>query len=179
MDHIILGLLLLCDRTIYQLRERIDKGLSLMYSSSMGSIQAAIKKLLKSGYIDYEETVENGKYKKVYHITESGKRYFFEWVNMPIAQQGIRCPELVKVYFMGFSDKEKREASIRDYLSFLKEQHRLLEMICEEAKNVEVSESNQEIFNYQLASAFYGRDLYRFNIDWFETLFNQVRNGEI
>lgn len=64
MDNIILGLLLLQSRTIYQLRERIDKGLNLMYSSSTGSIQAAIKKLLNSGYIDFEETVENGRRKK-------------------------------------------------------------------------------------------------------------------
>ena len=46
MDNIILGLLLMCNRTIYQLRERIDKGINLMYSSSMGSIQAAIKKFI-------------------------------------------------------------------------------------------------------------------------------------
>lgn len=84
----------------------------------MGSIQIAIKKLLNWGYIDYKETVENGKYKKVYHITESGKQHFLEWVNTPIEQQGVRCPGLVKVYFMGFSDKESREASIQDYLSF-------------------------------------------------------------
>ena len=43
MDNMILGLLLFGSKTIYQLRERIDKGLNLMYSSSMGSIQAAIK----------------------------------------------------------------------------------------------------------------------------------------
>ena len=64
MDNIILGLLLLHNRTIYQLRERIEKGLHLMYSSSMGSIQAAVKKLLRCGYISYEEVVENGKYRK-------------------------------------------------------------------------------------------------------------------
>lgn len=179
MDNIILGLLLLSNRTIYQLRERIDKGLNLMYSSSIGSIQAAIKKLLNCGYIDYEETVENGKYKKVYRITESGKRYFFEWVNTPIEQQGVRCPGLVKVYFMGFSDKKSREASIQDYLSFLRKQYCMLEMICEEAKNIEITESNKEIFNYQLTSAFYGKDLYKFNIEWFENLLNKMTNGEI
>ena len=179
MDNILLGLLLLCNRTIYQLRERIDKGLNLMYSSSMGSIQIAIKKLLNWGYIDYKETVENGKYKKVYHITESGKQHFLEWVNTPIEQQGVRCPGLVKVYFMGFSDKKSREASIQDYLSFLRKQYCMLEMICEEAKNIEITESNKEIFNYQLTSAFYGKDLYKFNIEWFENLLNKMTNGEI
>ena len=57
MDYIILGLLLLSRRTIYQLRERIEKGIDLMYSSSMGSIQAGIKKLLSSGLIDCEEAI--------------------------------------------------------------------------------------------------------------------------
>ena len=63
MDNIILGLLILESRTIYRLRERIKKGMDLMYSSSMGSIQAAIKRLLDRGYISYSERVENGKYK--------------------------------------------------------------------------------------------------------------------
>ncbi len=179
MDNIILGLLFLCNRTIYQLRERIDKGLNLMYSSSMGSIQAAIKKLLHCGYIDYEETVENGKYKKVYRITESGKQQFLHWVNAPIATQGVRCPELVKVYFMGFADKDSRETSIQNYILFLKEQYCALEMLCAEAENVTVPENDKDILHYQLASAFYGRDLYKFNIDWFENLLHKIRSGEI
>lgn len=52
-------------------------------------------------------------------------------------------------------------------------------MICEEAKNIEITESNKEIFNYQLTSAFYGKDLYKFNIEWFENLLNKMTNGEI
>ncbi len=179
MDAIILGLLLLRSRTIYQLRERIDKGLNLMYSSSMGSIQAAVRKLLSCGYIDYEDAVENGKYKKVYRITESGKRCFFEWVNAPIEPQAVRYPGLVKVYFMGFSDRENRKAGIENYLAFLKEQYRALEILCEEAKDAQVPESHREIFDYQRASAFYGRDLYKFNIDWFENLLQKMRNDEI
>ena len=61
MEYIILGLLILSNRPIYQLRSRIDKGLNIMYSSSMGSIQAAIKKLMKNEYIDFREVQENGK----------------------------------------------------------------------------------------------------------------------
>ena len=74
MDNIILGLLLLQSRTIYQLRERISQGLNLMYSSSMGSIQAAVKKLLNNKHISYKEVVENGKYKKIYSITDRGRQ---------------------------------------------------------------------------------------------------------
>ncbi|MDR1003054.1 MAG: PadR family transcriptional regulator [Oscillospiraceae bacterium] len=179
MDNIILGLLLMCNRTIYQLRERIDKGINLMYSNSMGSIQAAIKKLLNCRFIRYEEIVENGKYKKVYFITESGSHHFFEWINAPIEEQSPKSPELAKVYFMGFSDKKNRETSIREHLIFLNEKYTVLTAICEEAENIEVAEENKDILNYQFISALYGKELIKFNIDWFENLLRKMRNGEI
>lgn len=179
MDNIILGLLLMCNRTIYQLRERIDKGINLMYSSSMGSIQAAIRKLLNCGFISYEEIVDNGKYKKVYCITESGRQHFFEWINAPIEEQSPKSPELAKVYFMGFSDKKNREISIQQHLIFLNEKYNVLSAICEEAENIKISEENKDILNYQFVSALYGKELIKFNIDWFESLLRKMRNGEI
>lgn len=179
MDHIILGLLLMCNRTIYQLRDRIRKGINLMYSSSMGSIQAAVRKLLNCGYISYEETVDNGKYKKIYRITESGKQHFYEWINAPIEEQSPKNPELAKVYFMGFSDKKNREISIRRHLLYLKEQYNVLAAICDEGKDTAVSEENRDILHYQFISALYGKDMIKFNIDWFENLLGKMRSGEI
>ncbi len=179
MDNIILGLLLLQSRTIYQLRERINKGLNLMYSSSMGSIQAAVKKLLNSEYIDFKENIENGRHKKIYFITEQGKQHFLEWINKPLEEQNIRCPELVKVYFMGFSDKGNRIESIQKHLSYLREQYCILNAICEEANNTEIPENSRDIFSFQLLSACYGRDLYKFNIDWFENVLTKMKDGVI
>lgn len=179
MDYIILGLLLLQSRTIYQLQQRIDEGLNLMYSSSMGSIQAAIKKLLNGEYIRFDEIIENGKYKKVYSITETGRQYFIEWVNKPIDEQGIRSPELVKVYFMGFASQKNREESISQHLTYLKEQYCVLETICEEAKKFKISDEKKDIFHYQTVTAFYGRDLMKFNIDWYEQLLDRIRKGEL
>lgn len=179
MDYLILGLLILSNRTIYQLRERLNKGLNLMYSSSMGSIQAAIKKLLNCGYIQYEEIVDNGKYKKEYSITESGKQCFFEWINAPIKEQGFKCPDLVKLYFMGFAEKENREVAIQNYLTFLKEQFCVLDTICEDVKNIDIPENGKDIFNYQFLSALYGKDFFQFNIEWFENILKKMRNDEI
>lgn len=179
MDNIILGLLLLSSRTIYQLRDRIDKGLNMMFSSSMGSIQAAIKKLLNSGYIDFEEKVENGKYKKFYYITDSGRAHFFEWINAPMEPQCAKFPELAKVYFMGFADKENREASVQKQLDFFNEQYALLNEICDNADSSQVPDEFKDIYNYQLMSAVYGRDMIKFNIDWFENLIDKMRSNEI
>ncbi len=176
MDNIILGLLLLESRTIYQLRARISKGMDLMYSGSTGSIQAAIKRLLEQGYISYEESVENGKYKKIYFLTDSGKRSFFEWVNSPLETQNIKNPDLVKVYFMGFSDRASRKGNIEKYLSLLTERYHALEAICGEAKNIKVPEEGRDIIFYQLAAARYGRDFMKFNIEWYKKLIHEAES---
>ena len=176
MDHMILGLLLLSSRTIYQLHERIEKGLHMMYSSSMGSIQAAVKKLLRCGYIQYEEAVENGKYKKIYSITDSGKQKFTEWLSTPMRIQSSKNPELAKLYFMGFSDKTSRRNNIEKYLSHLTEKYHVLNAICEEAQNVNITEENKDIIFYQFSAARYGRDFMKFNIEWYKKLINEMED---
>lgn len=176
MDNIILGLLLLSSRTIYELRERINKGLNLMYSSSTGSIQAAIKKLLNLQYISYEEVTDNGKYKKIYSITDNGKQHFFEWINTPMDNFNTKNPELAKIYFMGFSDKNLRTKNIEHHLDFLSKQHSILAAICEDAKTIEIPEQGRDIFKYQLQAAQYGRDLLEFNLKWYGDLLNKIRS---
>ena len=178
MDHILLGLLLLKSRTIYELHDRVEKGLSMMYSSSMGSIQAAVKKLLASGCIECSEETENGRRKKLYSITEKGKQEFLIWVDTPLDAHNTRLPELTKLYFMGFSPRENREQRLSDYVEELKKQYEVLDRICREGETMEVPAESREIFQYQLLTARYGRDVMQFNIRWYENLIREMRCEE-
>ncbi len=182
MDNIILGLLMLSSRTIYQLRSRIKKGLDLMYSSSTGSIQAALKKLLNDGLIEYSEIKDNGRDKKEYYITDEGKRVFNEWINSPIENISIKSPELTKVYFMGFSEPEKRFEIIEKYISVLRDKHNALELLCSEAEETVNSEKYknadrmvQDIIFYQFSTARYGRDITGFIIEWYINMLEEMR----
>lgn len=181
-DYIILGLLILSNRTIYQLRSRIDKGLNLMYSSSTGSIQAAIRKLLNNGYIDYRDIQDNGKKKKEYYITETGRQEFHKWINSPVDSAGLKCPELSKIYFMGFSEQENRSKNILKYISELKNKYDSLNLICDESELFirsndyeRLDKEAKDIVFYQLASARFGRDIMSFTIEWYENLLNETR----
>lgn len=175
MENIILGLLLLQSRTIYQLRKRINDGLNLMYSCSMGSIQAAIKKLLRNGYITISEKLEKGKQKKYYSITDSGKTYFNAWVNSPIDIGMAKNPELSKIYFMGFSEKEVRIKLIEKYIADLKKILSDLEKVCNDGEILSSQMQNNDIFYYQLQTATYGCDFMKFNIEWYSRLLNTMK----
>lgn len=177
MEHIILGLLLLQSRTIYQLRKRINDGLHLMYSCSMGSIQAAIKKLLHNGHISVSEAIENGKLKKLYIITNSGKIYFTAWLNSPIESVTAKNPELSKIYFMGFAEKETRIKLIENHIADLTKVRSDLEKICDNGKTLSSEMKSNDILFYQLQTAIYGRDLLKFNIEWYDRLLKNLRSN--
>ena len=62
---------------------------------------------------------------------------------------------------------------------YLKEQFNVLATICDNVKNIDVLEEHKDILNYHFVSALYGKDIIKFNIDWFENLLEKMRNGEI
>lgn len=84
MDKIILGFLMIQGSTIYELRQFIKNTLSTVSSYSMGSIQAGVNKLLKNDLIIFKESVEDGRNKKIYFITEKGMNYFKENLSSPM-----------------------------------------------------------------------------------------------
>lgn len=174
MEHIILGLLLLQPRTIYELRKRIDEGLNLMYSCSTGSIQAALKKLLNGGYICVTEVTQSGKRKKVYAVTDAGKLQFKVWVNSAMESGSAKNPELAKIYFMGFAGKDSRIKSIEKLISELQKTYSALQKICEEGESMLTQTKDNDILFYQLQTAKYGCDFMRFNIEWYTRLLKDM-----
>ena len=178
MDHILLGLLILKCRTIYELRCCIEAGLNLMYSCSTGSIQAALKKLQEQGFITAEPVLEGKRKKKVYSITASGREAFASWVNDPMKAMGEKHPELAKLYFMGFAAPEGRSANIRHLLEELKQAHSQLSAICAQGETMQVPREAEDILFHQLASARFGRDLMQFQIQWYENFLKEEEGRE-
>lgn len=174
MENIILGLLLLKPRTIYELRKRIEEGLNLMYSCSTGSIQAALKKLLKNGCIEVSE-IESGKHKKIYSVTEKGKAAFSSWLTVSMDVSG-KNPELAKIYFFGFAKSQDRIRLIEKHILDLKKLYTELSEICEEGESMSI---DNEILFYQLQTAKYGRDAILFNINWYSEFLQRIKSTRI
>ena len=71
MEYLILGLLILSPMTGYELRQFIRQNLALICSDSAGSVQTALAKLGREGFVTSSESA-GGRRKKTYSITESG-----------------------------------------------------------------------------------------------------------
>lgn len=177
MDQIILALLLLKNRTIYELREKVESRLSLMYSSSTGSIQSALKKLLSEEMIVFSEQVENGRRKKLYIITERGRQKFNEWVNTPFRAAQNKNPELAKLYFMGLSDSQSRPKRIKAHINCLEAYHRALSDVYREGLTLTPPDEYAEVYRFQLITVKYGVDSTGFEIRWMKKLLKELEEN--
>ncbi|MDF2505764.1 PadR family transcriptional regulator [Clostridium sp.] len=129
MENIILSLLLIKSMTIYEMRTFIQQCLTTVCSDSLGSIQAAIKKLVSNNCILYREYTENSINKKEYSITDTGLKQFKEWIQVPMNLQKIKNMEEGKFFFLGMVPKEIRIQSLKGYIdSLVMEQEKLLQI---------------------------------------------------
>lgn len=181
MKYIILGLISLKSMSGYELSKFIENNLSLICSSSAGSIQTALKKLLELDLIKFDEIIENGVLKKYYHITEKGKNEFLDWLKNPMQTEKVKNMELSKLFFLGFSDKNSRVESIENYIEQLnkvKESLKIIEsemIVLKEVALREIEDENSiEILTYQLYTLKYGIDSVEFEIKWYTDLLRQM-----
>ncbi|MDE5547758.1 MAG: PadR family transcriptional regulator, partial [Clostridia bacterium] len=98
-------------------------------------------------------------------------------VNCSVETHTAKYPDLAKIYFMGFSENDKRIEQIENYLNELRKIHSQLEEICEDGEKVSAELQDNEIAFYQLQTAKYGRDFMKFNIDWYSRLLKNMRSN--
>ena len=148
MENIILSMLIFKAMTIYEIRAYIQRNLTTVCSDSLGSIQTAIKNLIKKGYVEVRELVENGMLKKQYSITGDGVSSYKEWVGTPINISKMTNMEEGKLFFLGLAPKDKRIAFLKDYLKSLNEEYekmRALQSFALEVKDTVVKENVKRI----------------------------------
>lgn len=186
MDIIILGLLMIQNCTIYEMKKVIKTNFTNISSNSVGSIQAAVKKLLSKNMIYFSEYVEDSVNKKVYEITDEGKKYFLSSISEPMIYKEKNM-ELSKFFFMGFAPKSKRLELVEAYIAELQEQLASLEQIKfateiqpnfdedylsmlkeKGAIQIQTVSDIEEIAFYQLAMLDLSIDKIKFEIQWFE-----------
>ncbi len=202
MDKIILGILMLRRMTAYEIRNIIKNNFKSMCSDSLGSIQAALKKLSELKMVTYEELVEKGVNKKRYAITDTGQEALIEWIKIPIDTSKTKNLDFGKLLFMGYVSKNDQKKLIDKIILSLEKEYtelkKLKESIVaeEEIASLEnylftdieyeerirklnkgngISENIKEISKFTLATLEYGIDITAFNIEWFKKLKKKVK----
>jgi len=193
MDKLILGILMLKKLTVYEIRAVIKMNFQAMCSDSMGSIQAAIKRLIDADMIIFSEYVEKSVNKKQYAITEKGREALFEWLQKPANISAAKNMEMGKLLFMGMLPQEKQVPLIEEIIKQLEDdlvylleiqkgitQQRKDEVIMYWKSNTDyyadVIEKAASIAQFEELTLQHGIDNIKFNIEWFKKL---IDGGQI
>jgi len=177
MEFIILGLLIYKNMTIYEINSAFKDSLSLIYSASYGSIQNAIKKLLKNEMITFTESVENGRNKKTYSLCPSGKEAFINWMQEEIKENKLETNMLIKVYFLGFIESDEDKLSIlEDILEKTSAATKKIKTL-ECSINDSLSDSEKEFAKYSLMTLDYGVIAHEAGLNWVHKVYNEVKKG--
>ena len=207
MDKLILGLLMIKSFTVYEIRQVMRQNFSSMCSDSLGSIQAALKKLSQQGAVTSSEYVEKGKMKREYTITASGRILFLDWLKTPIDMSKSKNMELGKFLFMGYLPKKEQlemldlaieglEIELREFeavkasIQFAEEQQQvqayleqhdhLATELLEVSQTANLTESISQLGYFEMKTLEFGLDSARFQLNWFTALRKQLseKDGE-
>lgn len=176
MEFVILGLLSLKARTIYEINKAIEQGVSLFYSASFGSLNIALKKMIQKGWVDFEERIENGRNKKIYHINEKGRQAFTNWLGSEIETTKVKEPALTRLYFLGFTSADEQIKVLMEHLQNLRQTLTTLEFLYQQSLGVAHPIEFKQVERFQRLTLDYGIAFYHFNINWFQTIIDELRN---
>jgi PadR family transcriptional regulator, regulatory protein AphA len=97
--YLILGLLAEQPMTGYDIKKRVEAALRAATNASYGTLYPTLHKLLKEGAVEVQEVPQVSRpSKKVYRITEKGRREVDRWLKQPPASDQIRREFLLKLY---------------------------------------------------------------------------------
>jgi PadR family transcriptional regulator, regulatory protein AphA len=107
LEHAILGFLIYQSFTGYELKRLFDQSIRHFWPADQSQIYKTLSKLAEKGYASVEVIhQEDRPSRKVYHITDEGKKAFMDWVGRTPDGEVFREPFLIQVFFSGLLSDE-------------------------------------------------------------------------
>jgi DNA-binding PadR family transcriptional regulator len=100
-------------RSGYDIKKFCDKTISHFWNENFGHIYPVLSQLQKEGLISLSGSVDGGK-RKIYEITDKGRKEFCEWLIQPFEPQPPRSEMLLKLSFGNYIPKENVIEMIKD-----------------------------------------------------------------
>ena len=170
VEYIILGFLLDREMSGYDVKQAIGLSTANFYDASFGSIYPALQRLEAAGLVAVSAGVSGGRFKKLYRISAAGRKRFFAWLEEPPVLHPTRNEHLVKLFFYGRLSAAKAAALLDRLCGLLAGR-----LAAFEALGPKVAGRADR---FQLATLRYGVDYYRFMLDWFGCLRDEIAAGE-
>lgn len=109
LQYMILGLLTCQPMTGYDIKQTFDKEKAEFWSAPFSQIYPELNRLLTSNLIALVEPTDESSRKKTYQITANGKRFFEDWLLLPLTPEVTTLNNdsfILRLHFLGIDQKD-------------------------------------------------------------------------
>lgn len=172
--YAILGLLNHEPLSGYDIRKRIDGSIGLFWDAGFGQIYPALKKLADKGLVEGKAEKSGGRPdKKIYRITEKGRKELEKWLVEPTAKEHVRYEILLKLFFGSLVDTERNIETIKEFRA---RYTGLLETLEGYERNLRLVLPKSQDHLYYLLTVRFGSHIYRAYLNWADEALEMLRN---
>ncbi|MFZ5632367.1 MAG: PadR family transcriptional regulator [Bacillota bacterium] len=178
LKYALLGFLNCSNMTGYQLKQHFDQSIRHFWSANLSQIYPALSQMEKEGLLTMEvEYQEKHPPRKVYRITDAGRKELRRWLAEPIGLMTVRVPFLVKVFFGANLEKEEILGLLREQLDLHQRQlDQYLNIKKGFKEHIETVGMEKEVFFAGLTLES-GIKFERAWIEWFEEAIEKIERG--
>ena len=126
----LLGFLMNSSMTGYEIKKRFSLSFSFFSGLSFGSIYPALRKMEQEGLITLKVEIQDGSpNRKVYTITDEGRKVFLENLRAPFALEQPKMAFLARLFFFAHLTPEERLATAKAHLESIREMQKNLKAV--------------------------------------------------
>lgn len=128
LPHIILGMLHQKPRSGYDLNKQLETTIHYFWDTDISRIYRSLRDMEKKSWVQHETVVqEDHPNKKVYSLTDSGRKELRRWLAEPGKAPGTRNPFLAQLHFSDAIPIESQLRVLKEHLASLQSDLRELE----------------------------------------------------
>ena len=127
-QFIVLGFLSLKSMTGYEIKKKFSFSFAFFSGLSFGSIYPALKKLEDKGFISMRMEIQDGApNRKIYTITERGRKEFLKQLRSPMQLEKGKSIFLTRLFFFAHLSPEEQSGIASTYLEAIRETQGMLQ----------------------------------------------------
>jgi DNA-binding PadR family transcriptional regulator len=119
LSHALLGLINYQPKTGYELKATFNQSIHFFWNATLPQIYRTLNQMEKKGWLTLSVEHQNGKpSRKVYHITESGRKELKRWLTHPPEMSEHRNTMLIKIFFGNQMEPAQVAAHLRAWRDY-------------------------------------------------------------
>ena len=182
LPHIILGMLRKNPRSGYDLKKELETVIHYFWEADISRIYRSLGEMKKHGWVEFETVIQEGSpNKKVYSLTEIGRKELQRWLAETGKPTATHNPFLAQLHFSDAIPVEEQLQVMEARLKSLREEVAELERRASN-QNLPVPLPDNALQKGVIRAQFsleYGIRFYDFQIEWTENIIRVLKNAPI